>query len=113
MVERYGGRLVVDLDRSITATPEQRHALVRITREAVSNAVRHGKADSIRLRLFSEHGRRLLLVEDDGTGFDATTPSGPTDGYGLTSMRERALTLPASFAIDSVPGRGTVVGVAW
>lgn len=110
MVERYGGRLVVDLDRSITATPDQRHALVRITREAVSNAVRHGGAGRVRLRLVREEGSRHLFVEDDGAGFDVSAPSA---GYGLTSMRERSLGLPGVFTIDSTPGRGTVVGVAW
>lgn len=110
MVERYGGRLVVDLDHSITASADQRYALVRITREAVSNALRHGRAGRVRLRLVSEQGQRVLMLEDDGSGFDVSSPSG---GYGLTSMRERALGLPGAFTIDSEPGNGTVVGVAW
>ena len=110
MVERYGGRLLVDLDRSVTATADQRHALVRITREAVSNAVRHGGAGRVRLRLVREGGSSHLFVEDDGAGFDVSAPSA---GYGLTSMRERALGLPGVFTIDSAPGRGTVVAVAW
>jgi signal transduction histidine kinase len=110
MVERYGGRLLVDLDQSITASADQRYALVRITREAVSNALRHGRAARVRLRLVSEQGRRVLMLEDDGAGFDVSAPS---SGYGLTSMRERALGLPGSFTIDSEPGQGTVVGVAW
>ena len=110
MVERYGGRLVVDLDQSITASADQRYALVRITREAVSNALRHGRAARVRLRLVSEQGQRVLVLEDDGAGFDVSSPS---SGYGLTSMRERARGLPGSFTIDSEPGQGTVVGVAW
>jgi len=50
------------------------------------------------------------VLEDDGAGFDVSSPS---SGYGLTSMRERARGLPGSFTIDSEPGQGTVVGVAW
>ena len=71
IVERYGGRLDVDLDESITASGDQRHALVRTTREAVSNALRHGQGGYIRLRLVCDEGQRRLLLEDDGTGFDS------------------------------------------
>ena len=42
LAERYRVNLEVDLDDSINAEPDQKHALMRITREAVSNAVRHG-----------------------------------------------------------------------
>ena len=112
VAERYGGRVVVDLDDSVDADPDQRHALVRITREAVSNAIRHGSAGSIRIRLVRDQDRRRLVVEDDGRGFDVAAVSGGT-GFGLTSMRERALGLPGGFDLSSVPGRGTTVGVTW
>lgn len=47
------------LDDSVSADADQRHTLVRITREAVSNAIRHGRADRVRLRLTGgEQGRR-------------------------------------------------------
>lgn len=113
VVDRYGGRLVVDLDQAVTASADQRHALVRITREAVSNALRHGKAGRVRLRLLGEAGRRVLLLEDDGAGFDVEAVPLHSTGYGLISMRERALGLPGVLTIDSAPGEGTVVGVAW
>jgi signal transduction histidine kinase len=112
VVDRYGGRLVVDLDRSVCASPAQRHALVRITREAVSNAVRHGKAGRVCLRLMHER-QRLLIIDDDGAGFDVGATALLDEGYGLTSMHDRARALPGSFAIDSAPGRGTVIEVAW
>ena len=112
VAERYGGRVFVDVDDSVDAEPEQRHALVRITREAVSNAIRHGSAGSIRIRLGRDERGRRLVVQDDGRGFD---PAGVTSGagYGLTSMRERALALPGAFEITSRPGEGTTVGVTW
>ena len=56
-----GGRVVVDLDDAVVADPEQRHALVRITREAVSNAIRHGAASRIHIRLTRTQDARRLV----------------------------------------------------
>jgi signal transduction histidine kinase len=89
-----------------------RHALVRITREAVSNAIRHGKAERVRVRLERDPGGGRLVVEDDGCGF---TPGAAdaSSGYGLISMRERAVALPGAFELVSAEGRGTTVEVTW
>lgn len=112
VADRYGARLCVDVDHSVIVDQEQRHALVRIAREAVSNAIRHGGASSVSLRVVGDGQGHRLLVEDDGKGFDVETATcGP--GYGLTSMRERALALPGSFEILSTPEHGTTVGVTW
>jgi signal transduction histidine kinase len=113
VAERYDGRrVVVDLDDSVHADQRQLHALVRITREAVSNALRHGQARSISIRLSRAGTTRRLSIEDDGCGFDAARLSDST-GYGMTSMRERAEALPGCFHVDAVPGRGAIVEVSW
>jgi signal transduction histidine kinase len=113
VAERYDAELDVDVDHSVAAGPEQRYALVRIAREAVSNAIRHGGAERVCLRLVSDsHGRRLV-VADDGLGFDLAAVNRSSGGYGLTSMRERALALPGVLEIESTPGRGTTVEVVW
>lgn len=113
VAERYHASLEVELDDSVTADPEHRHALVRITREAVSNAIRHGKVSRVSVRLVrDESGRRQLLVQDEGDGFDIGTAQSAT-GYGLKSMAERARALHGSFDIESDPGRGTTVAVTW
>jgi signal transduction histidine kinase len=112
VADRYGGRVLVDLDDSVEVGHPQRHALVRITREAVSNALRHGHAQAVCIRLERDAGRCRLVVHDDGRGFDPVTARGST-GFGLTSMRERALALPGWFDISSESGRGTSVTVTW
>jgi signal transduction histidine kinase len=112
VAERHGGRVVVDLDDAVDAEQSQRHALARITREAVSNAVRHGLAERIQVTLERDPVSRRLVVRDDGRGFDVCEASSGT-GYGLTSMRERALSLPGSFDVKSAPGEGTTVVVVW
>jgi signal transduction histidine kinase len=60
----------------------------------------------------NEHGR-LLLVDDDGAGFDPTLVAATSAGFGLTSMRERAQALPGDLTIDSRPGVGTTVRLQW
>jgi signal transduction histidine kinase len=112
VAERHGGRVMVELDDSVDADQSQRHALTRITREAVSNALRHGGADRVHLTLDSHLGGRRLVVRDDGRGFDFSAPS-VGRGYGMTSMRERAVGLPGHLNVESAPGRGTEVMVVW
>jgi signal transduction histidine kinase len=114
VAERYDAVLEVELDDSITAKVEHRHTLVRITREAVSNAVRHGHGSRVRLRLVRDRtGRRRLLVQDDGMGFDAADAARTSTGFGLTSMRERACGIDGCLEISSAPGQGTTVAVTW
>jgi len=112
MAERYGFALVVDLDNSIEADSDQQHALTRIVREAVSNAVHHGKATSVRVSLRSAAGSRHMTIEDNGTGFDVSAVH-EDGGYGLTSMRERARTLPGLFEVAADVGLGSQVTVRW
>jgi signal transduction histidine kinase len=111
VTERYGGHVVVDLDVSVDATREQGHDLVRITREAVSNAIRHGQAGNIGIGLLRDRERRRLVVHDNGRGFDPDTSEDA--GYGMTSMRERAQNLPGTLQVTSAPGRGATVVVEW
>lgn len=108
--EQYDANVVVDLDVSVHVDRAQAHDLVRIAREAVGNAVRHGGATHVTVRLTRDLEGRRLVVHDDGSGFD---PEAGTTGYGLTSMRDRAAGLPGELTIRSTVGRGTTVTVTW
>lgn len=109
--DRYGARIVLDLDISVRTTREQAHALVRIAREAVGNAVRHGGARTVGIGLTRDGTGAQLVVHDDGRGFDPSSVG--TSGFGITSMRERAAGLPGTFTLRSAVGRGTTVTVSW
>lgn len=111
--QRYRVRFEIEVENSIDATAEQQHTLLRITREAVANAVRHGRAGHLCVRLSRDGGRRCLVIQDDGTGFDVGGATGVDAGYGLVSMRDRARTLPGSVDVASRPGEGSVVTVTW
>ena len=114
VAERYDASLEVDLDPTVTAHPDHQYALVRITREAVSNAIRHGRVSRVCLRLVHDgHGRRRLLVVDDGGGFDPASADGTASGFGLRSMEDRARGLDGTVDIRSEPGKGTTVEVTW
>lgn len=112
VAQRYGGRVAVELDDSVRADQRQRHALVRITREAVGNALRHGGAGCVRITLQATATGGHLVVHDDGRGFDVERAS-EASGYGLTSMRARACGLPGTFALRSAANDGTTVEVTW
>ncbi len=78
--------------------------IYRITQEAASNAIRHGKAGNIKIRLAHEGSQYVLTVTDDGCGF---TPENVTRGMGLTSIEYRARALDGTLEIVSAPGEGT------
>lgn len=117
LAERHEVDVEFHLADSISVSSDQRHALVRIAREAVINAVRHGKASHIWVTLKNAGQSRCLSIHDDGSGFEV--PNGhpgsasPNTGYGLTSMRDRARGLPGELIIESAPGGGSVVLVRW
>jgi len=85
-------------------------ALYRIAQEAMGNAVTHGAARHLDVRLTRSNGVVALTVSDDGKGFDPNR-IGTSGGLGLINMRERARQLSGTFELDSEPGRGTTVRV--
>jgi signal transduction histidine kinase len=108
VAQRAGARVKLDLAADVELSPARREALIRIAREAVTNAARHGRARTIDVQLAAAPLR--LRVVDDGGGFDpASVAGGP--GFGLTSMRERAESLGGVFRAESAPGRGSVIEV--
>jgi signal transduction histidine kinase len=88
----------------------QRESIVRIVREAVTNAVRHGGARHIEIR-FGTGDVPILRISDDGAGFDVKAAK--TGRFGLVSMQERAEKIGGSLQVRSAPGQGTTVEVLW
>jgi len=84
------------------------HALLRIIRELVVNALRHGNATSIKVAGVLDGGVLRCSVTDDGRGFDVdAAPSFQQGHYGLLGIRERLGKLRGTFTITSAPGKGT------
>jgi signal transduction histidine kinase len=108
VAHRVGTQVRFDGERVADVPGETREALIRIVREAVTNAARHGGADRVRIELQNGKGLRLVIA-DDGTGFMPSEPR--PGGFGLASMRERAEALGGSFRLESEPGGGTAIEV--
>ena len=88
------------------------HALLRIIRELVVNATRHGKAKTIRIAGGLEENRVLFSVRDDGIGFNPDTCPGVLQGhFGLQGIKERVSKFGGNLSIESAPGAGTKVTV--
>ncbi len=88
--------------------PHLEQAIYRIADEAMTNAARHSRANSVDV-LLDAKGRHLVLeVRDDGAGFDPSAPV-PNGHVGIAGMRERAQMVGGSLAVESAPGGGTTV----
>jgi signal transduction histidine kinase len=81
----------------------------RIAQEALQNALRHAEADRIEVVLEDGGGTLVLVVADDGRGFDPAAPDVRGRRLGLTSMQERAADLGGRLAVDTRSGAGTTV----
>ncbi|HBY98493.1 MAG: GAF domain-containing sensor histidine kinase [Ardenticatenaceae bacterium] len=96
-------------------SPEQEEGLFRIAQEALYNVVKHAQASRAVVELRLTENEALLIVTDDGVGFNqmASPPSlskqTPYSGLGLTSMRERAEQLRGCLNVSPAPNRGTQV----
>ena len=86
----------------------------RIVQEALTNAAKHAKAQTVSIVIQRHASRLQAIITDDGCGFDADAalraPSAWTH-LGLHGMRERAAILQGSVTIESTPGEGTTVYV--
>lgn len=87
--------------------PEAAMHLYRIAQEAVANAVRHGGAQHVRIRLEGSPETIVLTVSDDGKGF----PIHPRKeaGMGLRTMRYRAQMIGASLSMSDPDPRGATL----
>jgi signal transduction histidine kinase len=83
-----------------------RRDVLLVFKEAVSNAARHSGCSRVSIQLRVEGARLVLVVADDGLGFETSRES---DGQGLSSMTRRAERLEGTLDVVSGPGAGTTV----
>jgi signal transduction histidine kinase len=115
VIDRFRKRSMIDVQMVVPRTAERLPAIIenellRIAQEALVNVQKHSSASQVHIRWTIADGRGVLVVEDDGRGFD------PTKGirgsaYGLVGMRERAASVGAMLEISSEPGQGTTITV--
>ncbi|VZO35378.1 sensor histidine kinase [Occultella aeris] len=97
-------------------------ALLRIAQSALANTTRHAGATRAAVTLTVMDQQVALDVVDDGVGFDAAALTsagadrpapGPDGGFGLASMRSRAVELGGTLTVESTPGHGTALAVTF
>jgi len=88
-----------------------RTVLYRVTQAALANVARHAKASRVKVRIQKRRGAVRLEIEDNGKGFrvEADSLAGRHKHLGLLGMKERLEMVGGSFAVDSMPGRGTTI----
>ncbi len=96
-------------------TPPQESVLVRALQESLRNIDKHAKARQADVRLTWLEDEVLMDISDDGIGFNPESIDAGANGYhlGLSTMESRVESVGGSFALESTPGEGTSITIAF
>jgi signal transduction histidine kinase len=92
-------------------SPEVRHNLFLVVKEALNNVVRHARASEANFQLTTTDEQLHIVLEDNGCGFERPSESVSADG--LRNMRQRMEEIGGNFELDSLPGKGTKVSLSY
>jgi PAS domain S-box-containing protein len=83
--------------------------LYRITQEALNNIHKHARATKVEIFLEKRDNIVILIISDDGKGFNPKKKTDKVTGIGLVGMRERATLIGGKLEIESAAGKGTTI----
>jgi signal transduction histidine kinase len=92
----------------VTLDPDRSIALFRILQEALTNVARHSNATTVLVKLVVEPEAVVLEIKDNGQGISETAMTNARS-FGITGMRERAISFGGNVEVRGIPGKGTVV----
>lgn len=115
--EEYSTEMNINVDSHVSGFGEQRLppeievTVYRIFQEALTNIVKHAEANNVSVVLSCHDSSLVVIIEDDGKGFDVNAVISSTDGkrLGLFGMYERASLVGGKLTIESQPGAGTTI----
>lgn len=118
-VEDWAGRFHIQADfhsdlETRRLSTEIETTVYRIVQEALTNVVKHARATHVSVLLERRPNQLLVIVEDNGGGFDAAemlNPAPPSRRLGLLGMKERASLVGGTLEVESNPGGGTTIFV--
>jgi len=116
LIKDWSERTGVDADfqsvglETIRFAPEVETALYRVIQEALTNITKHAAARLVSVVLERRRGDAIMVVEDDGVGFDLDEVAS-TGRLGLLGMRERMTLVGGSLQIEAAPRAGTLIRV--
>jgi two-component system CheB/CheR fusion protein len=90
-------------------SPTAEITFYRVAQEALNNVAKHAHATRVDVMLETRGDAVVLVVEDDGVGFDTENRELAEHGIGLAGMNERAALIGATLQVESTPGQGTSV----
>lgn len=109
-VEKHGMTLVADVRPLPEVSDALAGAVFQVGREALRNTIAHSGASTVTLRLYTQDGVLILVVADDGDGFEPDRTHGVAEGHlGLSLIRDAAGALGGELRYDTSPGNGTVM----
>ncbi|KJS21246.1 MAG: hypothetical protein VR72_11530 [Clostridiaceae bacterium BRH_c20a] len=111
---RYGINVNADLKilDSIQIMPEAATTIFRIIQEALTNTAKYAKAREINLSFQKQQGNLLIVIEDDGLGFDPALINEHSENpnkLGIFGMKERAALIGGTFIIDTAQEEGVTI----
>jgi NarL family two-component system sensor histidine kinase LiaS len=101
--------IVLEMDEDIHLVKGIENHLFRIIQEAMSNTLRHAKAEKMEIRLQRRMDAVRVLIRDDGQGFDLDEQKQAS--YGLANMRERVTEIGGAIQFVTAPGKGTRIEI--
>jgi signal transduction histidine kinase len=99
---------IVGMEERLNPTLET--VLFRVFQELITNIIRHAKARQLSIQLIRHEQELVLVIEDDGVGFDSSQ-SKNSEGVGLKNIRSRVEYFKGQVHIDSTPDKGTTITV--
>jgi signal transduction histidine kinase len=115
LAKRSDVRIEFEAAAGVASVPTGLNTTVfRIIQEAVSNALRHAHASTIRVALRDEPGALSVVIEDDGVGFDPEVVGQRVrlgEHLGMLGMTERVRGVGGTIEFDSRPGAGSRIRV--
>jgi len=109
--DRFPTAIEVDADVNADLTDDSREQLLRIAREAIANACRHGGAKNVLVSMRQTRDGVAMRVSDDGCGIRGAGEAAGPEGFGIRSMRERAATLDGQLTVHQRRSGGTELQV--
>jgi PAS domain S-box-containing protein len=113
--QKYGIECDLESDEKLGEMPDEvRNCLFRVTRELLTNAVKHAHARNIRVRVRRTDAKIRVSVQDNGVGFEdirGASVTRETARFGLFSVREQLEYLGGTMKVKSKRGSGTTVAV--
>lgn len=101
--------IVLDMDEELRLVKGVENHLFRIVQEALSNTLRHSKANRMEIRIVQKVDAVRVTLRDDGVGFELDDTK--QTSYGLSTMRERVNEVGGTIQYITAPGKGTRIEI--